>query len=168
MRAVREIFYTCVVLLFLPFVVLAVYLTIWLADREQPLTLHRMWVDKPVARPGEDLQLWIDRTAYRESGLNLEYFFTDAKGQSAPPIVYSTKSLRGQLGTYAYSVAIPVPPSFASGWATLERRVDYWRNPIHQYFWPIPGPSRRVKVCVIADDVAPEEVCKTSSPQPGE
>lgn len=160
MKAVRQIFFTTLILLVIPLVSGAVLVTTWLADRDKPLTVIKVWAEPTEVKPCSSVQLWVDRIADRDTGVNLEFLFTDSKNQSAPPIVYSTKQLRGPLGRYAYSTAIPVPCEFKPGWAVLERRVDYWRNPLQQYLWPIPGHSRKVPVCITTDGVGSAEVCK--------
>lgn len=165
MRAVRQIFYTFIVLVFLPLVAVAVVVTTWLADRDKPVSVIKVWTEPDTVAPCGTVDLWVDRYAERSTGLELEYFFTDSKRQSAPPVIYSTKTLRGPLGRFSYSVSLSVPCTFDPGWAVMERRVSYWRNPVHKYLWPIDGTSRKVAVCIKPDGAERDTVCRMPAPQ---
>lgn len=157
---------TVIAMVSVPVLMLAALLTVWVADRDEPAVVDRVWLVPDVVKACDEIEVHVKRYMARHSGVRVERTMTDSTNERRQLAGTDLEENPGPFGDYAYYTTYQVPCTFNPGWAEYNAKTVYYRNPLQRYVWPIPGGRWKIRFCVIDDGGKPEQVCRKQSTDP--
>lgn len=122
--------------------VIGIALGTWIVERDPPVVITKIDVDRAVVQPGDKLKLhlWVRRYKNCYTKIDRVLIYSDKvrvelmDSEFARPL--------GPLGDDDYRVEVYIPSDATNGPAVYRTVTTYRCNLIHDWFWPIiVGPN---------------------------
>lgn len=135
-----KIFLNCILAFVLAGLIgVTITLSVWIADRETPVTVQKTTLLTPVVKPGEVFAIRQDLTYERDCSGHIDRFLFDSanpkhRKQLEDVDYYSPPD---GLGERSLTTKERVPEDFVDGKAYYTAIPVYTCNWVHKHFWPI-------------------------------